>query len=139
VEILGFALHKYNLIKKAEVTDKEANKMKLKLIILISIAMMFVVSGTVIAARGGNGNGGPNPRPVVYVESQGLFYDSIVTAEPLPYNGHNGHSFQKLYMGPMGLTTMYGPGDREHRGGRWWLDVNGNGVMDPEGEDHYFG
>jgi hypothetical protein len=113
--------------------------MKLKPIILISIAMMFVVSGTVVAARGGNGNGGPNPRPVVYVESQGLFYDSIVTADPLPFNGHNGHTFQKLYMGPMGLTTMYGPGDTEHRGGRWWLDLNGNDRMDPEGVDHYFG
>jgi hypothetical protein len=125
------------LKNKAEVTGKEANKMKLKPIILISIAMMFVVSGTVVAARGGNGNGGPNPRPVVYVESQGLFYDSIVTADSLPYNGHNGHTFQQLIPTPDGLVTAYGPKDPEYRGGRWWVDANGNGYMDMN--DAYFG
>ena len=32
--------------------------------------------------------------------------------------------------------TQYGPGDLGYLGGRWWLDVNGNGVMDED--DNYF-
>lgn len=76
--------------------------------------------------------GGPLPRPVVYVVSQGLFYDSIVTADPLPMKGR----FQKLEMGPNGLQTQFGPGDTGYLGGRWWEDTNGNGQME-EG-DHFF-
>lgn len=111
--------------------------MKKKILaIFVAISMLLIV-GTAIAKRGGEGGRGDGP--IIYVESQGLYYDSIVTAEPLPYNGHNGHTFQKLYLGPMGLTTMYGYGDTEYRGGRWWLDLNGNDIMDPEGTDHYFG
>jgi hypothetical protein len=111
--------------------------MNMKPILLISIAMLFVISGTVMATRGGSGGRGDGP--IIYVESQGLYYDSIVTASPLPYNGNNGHTFQQLIPTPDGLTTAYGPKDPEYRGGRWWLDLNGNGMMDPEGEDHYFG
>ena len=113
--------------------------MKKKNIIILSlVALTTLALGvlTVQAKRGGLGGRGDGP--VIYVESQGLYFDSIVTADPLPFNGHNGHSFSKLYMGPNGLTTMYGPGDPESKGGRWWLDLNGNDVMDPEGIDHYF-
>ena len=70
--------------------------------------------------------------PVVYVESQGLFYDSIVTAMELPPHG----PFQQLYACDLGLCTEFGPGDRGHHGGRWWMDVNGNGMMDEQ--DSYF-
>lgn len=70
--------------------------------------------------------------PVVYVTSQGLYYDSIVVADPLPANGR----FQQLSMGMHGLQTEFGPGDVGHLGGRWWIDVNEDGVMD-EG-DKYF-
>jgi hypothetical protein len=108
--------------------------MKFKAIVLISIAMLFVISGTVVAARGGSGGRGDGP--VIYVESQGLYYDSIVTADPLPWKEQNSHTFQQLYMGPYGLQTMYGPKDPEYRGGRWWLDLNGNGYMDMD--DKYF-
>ena len=70
--------------------------------------------------------------PVVYVTSQGLFFDSIVTTM-LPPKG----PFQKLEMtGPSGLQTEFGPGDRGYVGGRWWVDVNGDDEMD--GGDLYF-
>jgi hypothetical protein len=65
--------------------------------------------------------------PVVYVESQGLFYDSIVLAD-LPANGR----FQQLKPGegPSGLATEFGPGDTGYLGGRWWIDANDNSYMD---------
>ena len=65
--------------------------------------------------------------PVVYVESQGLFYDSIVLAD-LPPNGR----FQQLKpgVGPSGLATEFGPGDVGYLGGRWWIDANDNGYQD---------
>lgn len=67
--------------------------------------------------------------PVVYVESQGLFYDSIVLAD-LPQKGR----FQQLKpgVGPSGLATEFGPGDVGYLGGRWWIDVNGNGYQDAD-------
>jgi hypothetical protein len=62
-----------------------------------------------------------------YVESQGLFYDSIVLAD-LPSKGR----FQQLKpgTGPSGLATEFGPGDTGYLGGRWWIDTNGNNYMD---------
>lgn len=67
--------------------------------------------------------------PVVYVESQGLFYDSIVLTE-LPANGN----FQQLKpgVGPSGLATEFGPGNVGYLGGRWWIDANDNGYQDEE-------
>jgi hypothetical protein len=76
------------------------------------------------ADRGGAGGRGDGP--VIFVVSQGLYYDSIVAADPLPQRG----PFQELFMGPNGLSTEYGPGDPEYVGGRWWLDIDGNGQMD---------
>jgi hypothetical protein len=85
------------------------------------------------------GGGGRGDGPIIYVTSQGKYYDSIVTADPLPQHG----PFQQLF--PPGtnpdwgggyLSTQYGPGDRGHVGGRWWVDVDGNGEMDTG--DHYF-
>jgi len=71
--------------------------------------------------------------PVVYVESQGLFYDSIVLAD-LPANGR----FQQLKpgVGPSGLATEFGPGDVGYLGGRWWIDANANGYQDED--DSFF-
>ncbi len=60
------------------------------------------------------------PRVSVYVESQGLCYDSIVTAQNLPDVG----PFQTLeedtdnFCG-FGLKTEFGPGDPGYLGGRW--------------------
>jgi len=81
-------------------------------------------------AEAGRGDGG-----IVYVTSQGLFFDTFVTKDPLPRHG----KFQKLEPGgPMGAngSTEFGPGDSGYLGGRWWMDVNGNGEMDDM--DHYF-
>ena len=65
---------------------------------------------------------------VVYVTSQGLYYDTFVVKDPLPMEGR----FQLLENG----TTEFGPGQPGYLGGRWWEDLNGNGVQDPS--DHYF-
>ena len=92
--------------------------------------VMLTIALPADAKRGGEGGRGDGP--VVYVTSQGKYFDSIVTADPLPPHG----PFQLLYMGPNGLTTDAGPGDRDYVGGRWWMDVNGNGEQD-EG-DHFF-
>jgi hypothetical protein len=58
----------------------------------------------------------------VYVTSQGLYFDTFVSAEELPMKG----PFQKLVNG----TTEFGPGDPGYLGGRWWIDSNGNGYQD---------
>ena len=106
------------------------------LTVFIAIGLLFI-TGAALAKRGGQGGRGDGP--IIYVEGQGLYYDSIVTADLLPYNEQNAHTFQKLYMGMNGLTTQYGSGDHEYREGRWWQDLNANDMMDPEGIDHYFG
>jgi len=64
----------------------------------------------------------------VFVTSQGLYYDTFVARDPLPMEGR----FQLLVDG----TTEFGPGQPGYLGGRWWEDLNGNGVQDPT--DHYF-
>jgi hypothetical protein len=33
-------------------------------------------------------------------------------------------------------TTEFGPGDPGYVGGRWWEDLNGNGIQDAG--DHFF-
>lgn len=65
---------------------------------------------------------------VVFVTSQGLYYDTFVVKDPLPMNGR----FQLLTNG----QTEFGPGQPGYLAGRWWEDVNGNSVQDPG--DHYF-
>jgi hypothetical protein len=95
----------------------------------ILLAATAVVSTVEAKSNNGKGRG---TGPVVYVTSQGLFYDSIVLTD-LPAHG----PFQLLEPGgPSGLMTEYGPGDMDYVGGRWWMDANGNGMMDDE--DAYF-
>jgi len=100
-----------------------------------TILIMFTLSALVILNTGYAFARGNNPGPVIYVESQGLFYDAVIAADPLPMKG----PFQRLYEcevnGTVGLCTEYGPGDFGHYGGRWWVD-SGDGIMD-EG-DHFF-
>jgi hypothetical protein len=93
----------------------------------LAIAAIGLLLGAGDAAARGAVEG-----PVIYVESQGLYYDSIVTAMKLPARG----PFQQLYPCDLGLCTEFGPGDPGHRGGRWWMDDNGNGEMDDD--DVYF-
>jgi hypothetical protein len=104
---------------------------KLSLISLLVVLSLTIAVPAAFATRGGEGGRGDGP--VIYVTSQGLYYDSIITAKPLPPQG----PFQELEMtGPVGLQTEFGPGDQGYVGGRWWVDVNGNGEMD--GDDAYF-
>jgi hypothetical protein len=65
---------------------------------------------------------------VVYVTSQGLYYDTFVVKDPLPMHGR----FQLLTNG----QTEFGPGQPGYLGGRWWVDSNGNGRQDAG--DHFF-
>jgi hypothetical protein len=65
---------------------------------------------------------------VVFVTSQGLYYDTFVVKDPLPMHGR----FQLLTNG----QTEFGPGQPGYLGGRWWEDSNGNGTQDAE--DHFF-
>ncbi len=100
---------------------------------VIATAAMLLVAIASPATAGGppprEGDGpGERVRVVVYVESQGLFFDSIVGPD-LPQHG----PFQELRPGegPGGsLATEFGPGDPGYLGGRWWVDANGNGEMD---------
>ena len=104
----------------------------------LALAAMTAFSPAAPAQAQGLAAGAPPPGaartggPVVYVRSQGLYYDSIVVAQ-LPNKG----PFQKLEMGPdYPLETDYGPGDMGFVGGRWWVDADGNGEMDDD--DVYF-
>jgi hypothetical protein len=96
-------------------------------ILIAVVAGLFATGGEAVAGRGDGG--------VIYVTSQGLYYDTFATADPLPPHGR----FQELEMdAPPGADgqTAYGPGDPGYLGGRWWVDVNGNDEMDEM--DHYF-
>ncbi len=96
--------------------------MKRKLTVLMVLVMIAAVS--VIPASAARGHGALG---MVYVSSQGLWYDTFVTADPLPMHGR----FQKLEGG----VTEFGPGDPGYLGGRWWIDNPEAGIvgeMDPE-------
>lgn len=69
---------------------------------------------------------------VIYVTSQGLYYDTFAPVDILPMAG----KFQKLEMGENGSFTEFGPGTPGYLGGRWWVDVNGNDVQD-EGDTFF--
>lgn len=91
--------------------------MKRRFIIVLAVLVLGLVAVFPASANRGDGMLG-----VVYVRSQGLYYDTFVTADPLPMEGR----FQKLEAG----ETDYGPGDQGYVGGRWWIDNNGDNMMD---------
>ena len=94
--------------------------MKKLFIFAMAFAVMLFGSMGASALADGRGSG-----PIVYVTGQNLFYDSIVLTD-VPQRGR----FQQLVPGgPSGLMTEFGPGDRGYVGGRWWLDLNGDGMM----------
>jgi hypothetical protein len=99
-------------------------------VLLKPIAMIAAVASTLIlvASASATPGGRPAATGVVYVTSQGLYYDTFVTNDPLPMHG----KFQLLENG----QTEFGPGDPGYRGGRWWEDSNGNGIQDAG--DHFF-
>lgn len=73
------------------------------------------------AGRGGQGRG-KKELGVVFVKSQGLYYDTFVAVDALPHEG----PFQSIYMDAEGIgQTEFGPGDRGYLGGRW-------SVIDPD-------
>jgi hypothetical protein len=86
--------------------------------VLLLIVVLALVSAVPAFAKGGRAG----PLGVVYVSSQGLYYDTFVTVETLPMKGR----FQLLENG----VTEFGPGDPGYLGGRWWVDVNGNSIQD---------
>jgi hypothetical protein len=92
--------------------------------LVVAISLVFAVP----AFAGGPPPGlpgGDRARPVIFVESQGLYYDSIV-GPSLPMKG----PFQELIVhGDGSLSTMYGPGDHGFVGGRWWVDVNDDNIQ----------
>lgn len=65
---------------------------------------------------------------VIFVISQGLFYDTRIQIDPLRMEGE----FQLL----ANQRTEFGPGQVGYVGGRFWEDLNHNGIQD-EG-DHFF-
>ena len=88
-----------------------------KAVLFLVLVLALVLAVPAFAKGGRAGQTG-----VVYVTSQGLYYDTFVTVDPLPMQGR----FQLLENG----QTEFGPGDPGYLGGRWWIDVNGNGVFD---------
>jgi len=102
-------------------------------ILVLALAGLLVGALAVPALARGRGN--PHPQPRVYVTGQDLIYDSIVTADPLPFNGTS--NWQLLEAGgPTGLQTEFGPGDAGYYGGRWYQDIDE--VAGPSEGDHFF-
>jgi hypothetical protein len=108
----------------------------LRRVVCTALVLAFgLIMTNLVLAGGGPPPGVPDERVrvVVYVTSQGLYYDSIV-GPALPPDG----PFQQLF--PPGtnpdwpegttLSTEFGPGDAGYVGGRWWVDANGSGEMD---------
>jgi hypothetical protein len=91
--------------------NKKVKTVLLLLVVVVSVVLVWTTME--VQARGSK------PGPIIYVVSQDLYYDSIVTADPLPPKG----PFQELRAGggPLGgnLNTDFGPGDQGYRGGRW--------------------
>jgi hypothetical protein len=78
------------------------------LIVAAVVALCTTYFSVEAVANRGNGALG-----VVYVTSQGLYYDTFVSAQSLPPHG----PFQLLVDG----ETEFGPGDRGYVGGRWQI------------------
>ena len=91
---------------------------------IIALPLLAVITGATSSVYAAERDTGRGTGPVIYVTSQGLYYDSIVLAD-VPANGR----FQQLIPGENGLETEFGPGQPGHLGGRWWLDLNGDSVM----------
>ena len=89
---------------------------------LLAVAFFLALGDEAAEANRGNGALG-----VVYVRSQGLYYDTFVTRDPLPPRGR----FQLLEDKGNGPETEWGPGDKGYVGGRWKMS-------DGQGGYNYF-
>jgi hypothetical protein len=95
--------------------------MKAKTYVLTVAAVIDLATAYfTVEAMANRGNGALG---IVYVTSQGLYYDTFVSAQSLPLHG----PFQKLENG----ETEFGPGQKGYVGGRWWIDVDGDDIMGP--------
>ena len=104
---------------------------RIALVVAVAAIAVLTFAGARAEAAGGRAGGVSR----IYVDSQGLYFDTFVVRDPLPMRGR----FQRLYPtgGPTGGPhTTYGPGEPGYLGGRWWVDVNGDNRQD-EG-DHFF-
>ncbi len=86
------------------------------------VMFLFVIAIALVVVLPAAANRGDGALGEVYVSSQGLYYDTFVTADPLPMHGR----FQKLENG----VTEFGPGDQGYVGGRWWIDTDGDDIME---------
>ena len=103
---------------------------------MVGLVVALFMALTALPALAGPGNsdnssGRAGTDLRIYVTSQDLYYDSIVKTD-LPQHGN----FQQLIPVEGGLETEFGPGAPGYLGGRWWVDVNGNGMQDTG--DHFF-
>jgi hypothetical protein len=97
--------------------------------------MLAIATFGLLLAAGAASARGAKEGPVVFVTSQGLYYDSLFAAAELPLEG----PFQQLFPGcDEGLCTEFGPGDPGHLGGRWWIDNDEAGVIGEMDEDDTF-
>ena len=89
--------------------------------ISISVLSVLLIVGAVavFTTDSAEANRGDGALGVVYVSSQGLYYDTFVSAQELPPHG----PFQLLVDG----VTEFGPGDQGYVGGRWEIP-NGDGT-----------
>lgn len=83
-------------------------------------AVLVVAVGTIMTSKA-VANRGNGALGTVYVSSQGLYYDTFVSAQELPPHG----PFQLLENG----ETEFGPGDPGYLGGRWMIP-NADGGFD---------
>jgi hypothetical protein len=115
------------LADKVKKTKEEVNMFRRSIAGLVVFLLAFLLVVPAFAKGGRAGDTG-----VIYVTSQGLYYDTFAPVDALPMQGR----FQKLEMGPNGPQTEFGPGDSGYLGGRWWVDENGNGIQD-EGDTFF--
>jgi hypothetical protein len=106
----------------------EEVKMFRKSTVVLAVFILALLMVVPAFAKGGRAG----ETGVIYVTSQGLYYDTFSPVDTLPQQG----KFQKLEMGPNGPQTEFGPGSPGYLGGRWWVDNNGNGIQD-EGDTFF--
>jgi hypothetical protein len=87
--------------------------MTIRKTVVLAALFVGVVAMLAISTEEAKANRGDGALGVVYVRSQGLYFDTFVAAQKLPPKG----PFQLLVDG----ETEYGPGDRGYVGGRWMV------------------
>jgi hypothetical protein len=92
---------------------------------LLAGALTAALAGPALAGQNFDASGGRAGDTITVTTGSGDVFESFVLAD-LPQRG----KFQKLVPTADGLTTDFGPGDAGYLGGRWWIDINGNNVID---------